>query len=583
MSFYIPGDLLFAKTLFNRILTPVILLIILLLTSRVAVAQMQNNNWYFGNQAAINFSGTIVSPVSGNAGVSIEGCASVSDPVTGNILFYSNGLTIWNRNNDTMLNGTGLLGGINTSATQGVAIVPYPGSVNKYFVFTVDETSAGAVNGFRYSVVDMTLGGGLGGVVVGQKNVLLHSNTTERVATVPNGAGTGYWVIIHERDNNFYQAFRVGVDGIDPMPVTSAAGAVHSTVATANGDGTMGQLKVNNTYTQLAVAIYSQNMVEVLDFDNCTGIVSGAKSIPTLDNPYGIEFSPDGSKLYYSIYYNAGFNGAIYQVDLAASAALSPVLVGLSSSFNLQCVGAMQLAPDNKIYIAINSESWLSAITNPNAAGLSCSFSDQEVLLPNAGLFPRTGLLGLPAKVPALQEMRSLPQIVANDSCAGKDVSFALSAGSGAGNISWNFGDGSQSAEASASGSVTHSFAGPGRYTVTATIPHNCDTDTIKTNLNIINCDTVLSYCNVSVPSAFTPNQDGVNDAIKPIVQCPGARYNFYIYNRWGELVFFSDNNTDRWDGTYKQEKCDMGTYNYLLIYYTNTQNILKGTITLLR
>lgn len=556
------------------------LLYVLLVTT--AIAQKQNNNWYFGNGAAISFSTGVPAPFLGSAQVSIEGCASVSDKLTGAILFYSDGLTIWNRNNNAMLNGTGLMGGMNTSASQGVVVVPYPGSDTRYFVFTTDETFGGAVNGFRYSVVDMALDGGLGGVVSDEKNILIQTGSTERIAVVPTSDDSGFWVMIHERGNNLFKAYKLTASGIAATPVVSAVGSVHSTAAAAFGDGTMGCMKVNSSNDRLAVAIYAQNKVEVFDFDNCTGTLSNATAISTTNNPYGIEFSPDGSKLYYSMYDNATFSGLICQVDLS-SASLVPIAVGLSSSFNNQCVGALQLAPDNKIYAVINSESWLSAIDNPDQAGVACNFIDKAILLPLDGVFPRPGLLGLPVKVPALAAGGTLPVIVSGDSCLNGEISFTLNAGNSSGNVTWTFADGSDTRIAGISETVGHAYNAAGTYKVTAAVAHTCGIDTISKTINVVNCDTLRPNCGIRLPDAFTPNGDGLNDDVHPVIQCPLSKYDFYIYNRWGELVFHSADPAARWNGRYKEKDCELGVYNYFIQYYADKQHFYTGTITLVR
>ena len=122
-------------------------------------SQYQNNNWFFGRNAAITFNTSPPSPIQSKL-VSAEGTAAISDPM-GNLLFYTNGLTVWDRNHDTMPNGTGLLGG--NSSTQSALIVPLPFSFSKYFIFTTqDQFSNG---GMSYSMVDMELNNGLGDIV----------------------------------------------------------------------------------------------------------------------------------------------------------------------------------------------------------------------------------------------------------------------------------------------------------------------------------------------------------------------------------------------------------------------------------
>ncbi len=94
------------------------------------------------------------------------GCASVSSH-SGSLLFYSNGEKVWDRNHNLMPNGTGLLGNLaSNTAGQGVLIVPFINDTNRYYLFSQGTE-------LYYSVVDMTLNGGLGNVVASQKNIQL--------------------------------------------------------------------------------------------------------------------------------------------------------------------------------------------------------------------------------------------------------------------------------------------------------------------------------------------------------------------------------------------------------------------------
>ena len=93
----------------------ILLTSILLLNSLIAVSQKENNIWYFGNRAGLDFnSGT---PVNLNNGklLSIEGCTSICN-ASGQLLFYSNGMKVWNRNHQVMQNGNNLKG--NVTSTQ---------------------------------------------------------------------------------------------------------------------------------------------------------------------------------------------------------------------------------------------------------------------------------------------------------------------------------------------------------------------------------------------------------------------------------------------------------------------------------
>ena len=77
-----------------------------LLFASNSFAQLQNNNWIFGYGGSVNFSG--VNPVSSLVSISSnEQTASVSDPITGQLLFYTDARNVWNANNQVMPNGAG--------------------------------------------------------------------------------------------------------------------------------------------------------------------------------------------------------------------------------------------------------------------------------------------------------------------------------------------------------------------------------------------------------------------------------------------------------------------------------------------
>ncbi len=94
------------------------------------------------------------------------------------------------------------------------------------------------------------------------------------------------------------------------------------------------------------------------------------------------------------------------------------------------------------------------------------------------------------------------------------------------------------------------------------------------------------------IPSAFTPNGDGVNDLFYPVAvgvyndsPLDELRFMMQIYNRWGELLFESQNMFVGWDGTFKGVDCPEGVYSYSIkaIGVDNGKMIRKGTVTLIR
>ncbi len=115
----------------------------------------------------------------------------------------------------------------------------------------------------------------------------------------------------------------------------------------------------------------------------------------------------------------------------------------------------------------------------------------------------------------------------------------------------------------------------------TRTITNSCGTATDTTIIHTEPCE----IC-VYLPNAFTPNGDGVNDILKPIVSCAVTDYRLRIYNRWGQMVFESYNPAFNWDGYLSGIACEKGAYAYLLEYTpTNTGHTrqVKGNVTLIR
>ncbi|MFM2337862.1 MAG: hypothetical protein RL115_1055, partial [Bacteroidota bacterium] len=154
------------------------ILLVFIFSHLFATAQY-NNVWYFGRKAGLNFnavspSGTIPQALSNSEMIADEGSSSICDSA-GKLLFYTNGVTVYNKNHQVMLNGDGLAG--NLSAVQSGLIIPHPGNSNLYYIFTTGSLESNYTNGYQYSMVDMLQDGGNGEVVA--KNILLEASCTE--------------------------------------------------------------------------------------------------------------------------------------------------------------------------------------------------------------------------------------------------------------------------------------------------------------------------------------------------------------------------------------------------------------------
>ena len=169
-----------------------LILIFVLISGISCFSQKEASNWYFGNNAGLHFNtdGSVTALTNGNLST-IEGCASISD-TNGNLQFYTDGITVYNKNHAIM--ESGLYG--DPSSTQSAIIVPKPNDPNIYFIFTID-TSVGNNDpdfGFNYSIVDITLNGGLGGITLKNSNLL--QDSSEKIsAVVKDCISQSIWVI----------------------------------------------------------------------------------------------------------------------------------------------------------------------------------------------------------------------------------------------------------------------------------------------------------------------------------------------------------------------------------------------------
>jgi len=365
-------------------------------TITVAQGQKQGNIWYFGNYCGLDFSGG--NPIvlsNGQTGSDIpswdvqEGTSCISDS-SGQILFYTSGKSIWNNNHIPMPNGTGLMGG--TSSTQSSLIVPLPGSDSIFYVFTSDEWQNSGANGYRYSVVDMCLDGGKGDVITGQKNIFLCGPSTEKLSACEDANGAGYWITGHKMYSNEFYSWHLTSAGIINT-VISQIGTVHGwhipSSTWYNGAG-QGEMKFNPSGTKLALAIsnFDPAYLDLFEFNNNTGIISNFCHlvIDSILNKriWGVEFSPDGSKLYATL--SGGSGGKmVYQYDMTAGGGNCNAIIAsrfqLFQSNGNSVMFGMKLAPNGKIYLVGNSYNDLSSIDFPNLLGTSAGFNLSAIAL----------------------------------------------------------------------------------------------------------------------------------------------------------------------------------------------------------
>ena len=440
----------------------------------LGVAQGEANWWFFGDGGGLDFTGG--TPTATAAALNTidtnEGCSAISDEC-GDLQFYSDGTTIWNRNHTVMLNGTGLSG--NGSSTQSGVIVRRPGSTTEYYVFSV-------FNSMVYSLVDMTLDGGLGGVVPGQKNITVNNNTTERVTLLAGDDQTFYWLLTVPSGQDAIYAYRVDATGVNTTPVISNfTQNINSTVR--------GYLKASPIGNRLGLC----NMTGgawILSFNKATGQALNPQQLaapPGHNNPYGVEFSVNSRKMYVSWHSSNGGNGlsgtrATVQYDLLTGPNFVNNPFVLHTTTNTVRRTGLQLGPDGKIYVSEGRNSFtnnfLSTIDNPNDAGAAANFNYNSVQLANG----TEAQEGLPQFITNLFDA-SLPTTFA---CDGDSIIFSAllsNASFACLNYEWDFGDGSPVSNLP---EPTHTYATFGSYVKTLTLTSALGQVYVKTGLVVV-------------------------------------------------------------------------------------------------
>lgn len=514
-------------------------LIILLLYVSSSFGQKETSVWYFGQNAGLKFNpdGSVI-PLGDGKLKTNEGCASIANS-NGDLLLYTDGRTVWDKNHIVMpngdyFNGTGLLGDI--SSTQSGIIIPNPGNPNLYYIFTLDEphhenaakypnafsgnyadidsgktpdNDDGLNNGLNYSIVDLSKIGSNGSIgdVISRNNHLVTYDTnplgqeikykcSEKLTAVKDASGSNYWVITQFTDN-FY-AFKVTASGVNTVPVKSAISP--TVLVFGYRRNAIGALKASPNGKKLAAA-YDQidrpsipfnnykGSVYLFDFDSSTGSVSNSKLILSDIHGYGVEFSSNSNVLYTSFSASAT-NQTLAQFDLLSNDIPNSKVI-LSASF--YGAGALQLALNKKIYFCTYELNSLGVINNPDVLGLGCNFDKSGQLL----AINTSRVLGLP---PFMTSFFDAFFNVEN-LCHGDATMFKLTSSETITSAMWDFGDGITSTDLNPS----HVYASPGTYSVSVTAAAASGTIT-KTKEIVIS----------AVPTATQPQNilvcDGNND-----------------------------------------------------------------------
>ena len=334
---------------------------LLLLFFNVPANAQFGNVWTFGNGFGVDFNAGFPVHLPANAMNSIEGCASVCDS-SGQLLFYTNGETIWDRNNNVMFNGDSIGG--NQSSTQSALILPFPNHHKMYYVFTTNHHGNGGTQELDYSIVDMSLNNTLGAVTI--KNQFLEDSVCEKLAATRHCNGLDWWILARKANSDYFVSFLLTSQGLSASSVNSLSSI--PLVATGLYGTTThryGQMKISPNGKFIACA-YGSIGFEILNFNNLTG-ETGNVIFRDFDYPnittYGISFSFDSKKVFAGYHLNLAsplpdqIDIVSYSLDLLdqqsilQTRAFTPINDSITPTYEfVYSFRSFQLGPDHFVY-----------------------------------------------------------------------------------------------------------------------------------------------------------------------------------------------------------------------------------------
>jgi large repetitive protein len=470
---------------------PLLLFLLILCQPGVSVAQQyQGHNWYFGNSpSGIRFSrsdnsATLISNQRTPFGTG--GSSVASDPVNGNLLFYTDGSQIFDATHNVMTNGTGL--GANVSGNQPVAIAKAPGAGKFYYVFvnTANNTTGGTIS-FRR--IDMSQLGNaifpspaLGVADASNSPIAALTTRSEAMITVPHANREDFWLITHANGTPDYT-----------VTLVQAAGIVSST----NFMG-VGLIEVAANFSYHApsgrIAVSPQERrrdIEIINFDNANGIISFGQRVlnssveATIGQAtYDTEWSNSGDFLYISRHGEPGIQADVLQYDVNNQ--LNTIASVLAQPNTILRSYGLQMAPDSAIYHLYEQTSGvfqLGKLTNTDTVANAVTYSPIAFTAN-----PDFDGLQFPSFAPR-DSVQLTVDFTSVGTCANSPVSFYPTVAPAADSLVWQFGDNSSAT----AWSPVHTYTDGGSFQVTLTAFLKGDSAVVTKTLNITQFDIQIS------------------------------------------------------------------------------------------
>ena len=331
--------------------------------------------------------------------------ASIST-LDGDLLFYSNGCSVFNREHEIMANGDSL----NVMSyyewnpcrghpsKQDISILPDPGNADGYYIvhhpFDVVNNQGATnyiYNELWYSYVDMTLDDGKGAVTI--KNELLFKGELHysHLTAINHSNGNDWWVTLPTYPDYGFERFLIDENGIRHIG-TQSIGPATDSLRSAPPSG-FGQSRFSPDGKRYA-HLYMPDGLQLYDFDRATGLFSNLRHMEWPQYAAGlisngsVEFSPNSNFLYLCDHRK------IFQFNWSEMLSFDnlQVIDEHNPEYRFDNFAFMRLGPDCSIYVRASSSSFfLSTINKPNERFPACEFELYDIFLPEVsalGGFP---------------------------------------------------------------------------------------------------------------------------------------------------------------------------------------------------
>ena len=435
------------------------------------------SNWYFGDYCSVDFSsGTAVKTTTAfdkktihhesvNGEMPYMGSSISASDSLGNLLFYSNGVSVWNANHVKISTGPIFGPTSNIHWSSGMSCIPWPGHPGKYFIVGACIKLDFSDEGIRFVMVDVNAGT----VTPWQQfgHALLPPRFSMYMTVVPHCNGTDYWIVVRGRgawdfDDNFY-ALKVTSNGIDNVqePVVSTG---FSSALSQNGSGY--QLKANRAGDKLYET--AGKVDAIFDFDNRTGKVSNERIIPELPGynriQSGASFSPNGDYLYL-MRSTSPLNQQPYWLFQYR---VSDFKYNIIPTKGFYFGSPFQLGPDNQLYI-LNGLNFLGRLSDPDKWD-GAKFDDEYISFKES-TFTMHGRNSLPTFIEAKRKEPWHPDFSFEATGCRSYTFSALCFDNYI--ATWDFGDGTTPQTGH---TITHTYAATGEFKVTLSLSSSTKT-----------------------------------------------------------------------------------------------------------